>query len=91
MKKLSLWAVLSFSFIATLVLSVSISYGLVIKNAANRVRQNEEKLLLATGKQLASETLVIESLQKNETNESLQHYTNELRIRFYCSNGYERY
>lgn len=77
-KKLSLWAVLSFSFIATLVLSVSISYGLVIKNAANRVRQNEEKLLLATGKQLASETLVIESLQKNETNESLQRYTNQL-------------
>lgn len=71
-KKLSLWLVLSLAFVITLILSMSISYGLVIKSAANRVKSEEEKLLFATGKQLAEDPLVIQQLEKKETSADLQ-------------------
>lgn len=77
-KKFSLWTLLSLAFVTTLILSISVSYLLVIKNAAKRVKNNEEKLLLATGKQLANDPLVLSHLKKNETSLDLQNHTNQL-------------
>ncbi len=77
-KKFSLWTLLSLAFVTTLILSISVSYLLVIKNAAKRVKNNEEKLLLATGKQLANDPLVLSHLKKNETSLELQNHTNQL-------------
>ena len=76
-KKFSLWAVLSLAFSVTLILSISISYGLVIKSAANQVKNDEEKLLLATGKQLAEDSLVQEHLKENKTSSDLQNHVTQ--------------
>ena len=73
-KKLSLQALLSLTFVITLLISVSISYGLIVKNAANRVKQDEERLLLNTGKYLAEEPLIINQLKEEKTSLELQQY-----------------
>ncbi|MFW8052735.1 Spo0B domain-containing protein [Vagococcus fluvialis] len=81
-KKFSLWAVLSLAFSITLVLSVSISYSLVIRSAANQVKNDEEKLLLATGKQLAEDPIIINHLKENKTSETLQTYISQFTENF---------
>lgn len=76
-KKVSLWLLLSMTFVVTLVFSISIFYLFIIKNVSTQVEKHEKVQLLANGRQLAKEELVINQLVKNKPSNKLQTYTDQ--------------
>ncbi|MHC5374453.1 Spo0B domain-containing protein [Enterococcus sp. LJL120] len=77
-KGIRLWTLLATIFIATLLCTLTLFYLLTLLQQNREVQQNEENLLLATGRMLAKEPQVIEALQADTSSAELQELT--LRI-----------
>ncbi|OTO72605.1 MULTISPECIES: Spo0B domain-containing protein [unclassified Enterococcus] len=77
-KGLRLWALLSIIFIATLLVTNTVLYSVILYQDAKIVQKREEELLLSVGKQLALEPSVRQTLQKNAFSEKTETYTLEV-------------
>jgi two-component system CitB family sensor kinase len=71
-KGLRLWALLSIIFIATLLVTNTVLYSVILYQDAKIVQKREEELLLSVGKQLALEPSVRQTLQKNAFSEKTE-------------------
>lgn len=77
-KGISLWLLLSVIFIAVLIVSNTVVYGLIIHENKKQIKKEEEKLLLGIGKQLAIEDSIKRALQSNKSSVALEQYTNKI-------------
>lgn len=73
-----LWSLLTLAFVAVLLVVSAVLFGSILFQNARFVRNKEENLLLAVGRQLAIEPQVIAALKADQANEPLESYTNEV-------------
>lgn len=77
-KRRSLWATLSLIFIVTFAITVSILYAFILFENARTMKQQEEHLLQATGRQLANDQQIQAALEQGKTTAEIQAYTNQI-------------
>ncbi len=77
-KGLRLWTLLSIIFVATLLITNTILYGLILYQDAQMVQKKEEDLLLAVGQQLAIEPGVLQVLNEDTPSDTVEEYTKEV-------------
>lgn len=77
-KGLRLWALLSIIFVATLLVTNTILYGLILYQDAQAVQKKEEELLLSVGQQLAVEPSILQLLNENTPSIETEAYTKKV-------------
>ncbi|MCH4172158.1 MAG: sensor histidine kinase [Lactobacillus sp.] len=77
-KHVSLWALLSIILVATILLTNTLLYGSILYINSQHIQKEEGRLLLATGKQLASEAPIKSTLLANRATAEVTTHTNNM-------------